>query len=80
MYEKVLLIFKRKREKYNWLWKKKLLSLTKKELKSYQDAGNCYIVEKESYKRSLKVEIIKKLGIIAIIQVNIEAQHIVFVN
>ena len=35
--------------------------------------------EKESYKSSLKVKIIEKLKIIAIIQVNIEAQHIIFV-
>ena len=36
-------------------------------------------VVKESYKSSLKINIIKKLEIIWIIQVNIEAQHIVFV-
>ena len=59
---------------------KKLLSLTKKELKSYQDARNCHIVEKESYKNSLKVKIVKKLGITGIIPVNIETQHILFVN
>ena len=52
---------------------KKIAIVKKKELKSYQDARNCYIVEMESYKNSLKVKIIKKLGIIAIIQVNIEA-------
>ena len=36
-------------------------------------------VVKESYKSSLKINIIKKLEIICIIQVNIGAQHIVFV-
>ena len=34
--------------------------------------------DKESYKSSLKINIIKKLEIIATIQVSIEAQHIVF--
>ena len=37
------------------------------------------IMEKEFYKSSLKIKIIEKLEIISIIQVNIEAQHIVFV-
>ena len=36
-------------------------------------------VEEESYESSLKIDIIEKLKIFAIIQVNIEAQHIVFV-
>ena len=36
-------------------------------------------VEKESYKCSLKINIIEKLEIIVILQVNIEAQHIVFI-
>ena len=41
---------------------------------------NCVtFAEKESYKSSLKVKIIEKLKIIVIIQVNIEAQHIIFV-
>ena len=36
-------------------------------------------MEKESWKILLKVKIIEKLKIIAITQVNIEAQHIVLV-
>ena len=37
------------------------------------------LVGKKSYKSSLKRKIIERLEIIAIIQVNIEAQYIVFV-
>ena len=36
-------------------------------------------MEKESYKSLLKINIIEKLEIIVIIQVNIETQYIVFV-
>ena len=36
-------------------------------------------VEKESHKSSLKIKIIKKLEIITIFQVIVEAQHIVYV-
>ena len=59
--------------------KKKMLPLTKEELKSGEDAKVCYIYKKKSQKSSLKAKIIEKLEIIVIIQVNIEAQHIVFV-
>ena len=41
---------------------------------------NGLFVEKESYKSSLKVKIIAKLEIIAVIWVNIKAQHRVFVT
>ena len=56
-----------------------MIPLTKEELKSNQDAKVCYICKKEFYRSSLKIKIIQKLQIIAIIQVNIEVQHIVFV-
>ena len=56
-----------------------MIPLTKEELKSHQDAKVCYICKKEFYRSSLKIKIIQKLQIIAIIQVNIEVQHIVFV-
>ena len=54
--------------------KKKMLPLTKGELKSHQDAKVCYIFSKRILKKALK-----KTNIITIIQINIEAQHIVFV-
>ena len=38
LYEKVLYFFKRTRQKCNWFCKKKMLPLTKEELKSHQDA------------------------------------------
>ena len=59
--------------------KNKLLPLSKEESKSHQDAKVCYICGKKSLKSSLKAQITGKLKIIAIIQENIEAQHIVFV-
>ena len=40
---------------------------------------NVTFVEKQSWKSSLKIKVIEKLEIIAIIQVNIELQHIAFV-
>ena len=56
-----------------------MLPLAKEELKSRQDAKVCYIFGKRILKNSLKVKIIGKLETIAIIQVNIVTQHIVFV-
>ena len=53
--------------------KKTLLALTKEELNLHKDAKVCCICGKSS----LKIKIIEKLEIIAIIQLNIEAQHIV---
>ena len=60
--------------------KKKILPLTKKGLKLHQDATACYILEKDSQKSLLKIKIIEKLETIAILQVNIEFQHIVYVT
>ena len=59
--------------------KKKMLTLTKEELKSHQDAKVCYICGKSFWKSLLMIKIIGMLEIIAIRQVNIEVQHIVFV-
>ena len=59
-----------------------MLPLTKEELKLLRDSKKVlHFCKKKSYKSLLKVRITKKLEIIAIIQVNvnIEAQHIVFV-
>ena len=57
-----------------------MVPLTKEEFKLYQDARVCYVifVEKKSH-RLLEIKITEKSEIIIIIQVNIEAQHIVFV-
>ena len=59
--------------------KRKLLPLTKEELKSDQDAKLCYICGKIFIKKLANDKIIGKLVIILIIHVNVEAQHIVFV-
>ena len=73
-------------KKYHWTLKiKKMLPLTKKELKSYQGARNCYICRKTIFKKLFKKKALKKVKIfenlvfIVIMQVNIEAQHIVFI-
>ena len=50
-----LRIFKRTHEKYNWLWKgKRMLKLTKEELKSHQEAKSCYIYGKRILKKLSK--------------------------
>ena len=56
--------------------KKKMLPLTKKELKSHQDARACYICGKRLLKKLLMINIIEKLGTIVIFQVNKEAHSI----
>ena len=56
-----------------------MLSLKKEELKSYQDAKVCYICGKRFQKSLLMIKVIEKLETIAILQVNIEKQHIVHV-
>ena len=58
--------------------KKKMLPLTKEELKSHQDAKVCYICEKRILQKLPKNKNYRKLEIIAITQVNIAAQQIVF--
>ena len=55
--------------------KKKMLPLTKEELKSHQDAKVCYIRGKGLQ----TIKIIEKLEMIVIIHLEIEVQHIVFV-
>ena len=55
-----------------------MIQLTKGELKLHQAAKCVTYVEKIFWDSYLKVQIIRKLEIIAIILVNIEAQHIVF--
>ena len=59
--------------------KKKMLPLTNKELKACEEARICYIFRKQFVKNSLMMLTIKKLKIIATIQVNIEVQHTAFV-
>ena len=56
-----------------------MLSLRKEELKSYQDLKVCSICREKSLKSLLKIKITEKSQIIVITQVNIEAEHIVFV-
>ena len=46
--------FKRTRKKYNYFKKKKMLPLTKEELKSHQDAKVCYICGKRILKKFAK--------------------------
>ena len=58
--------------------KKKMLPWTKQELKSHQHAKVYYICGKKYFKSLLMIKIIE-LGTNVILQVNIEAQHIVFV-
>ena len=57
-----------------------MLPLTKKELKSHQDAKVCYICGKRILKTFPKNKNNQKFEIIAIIQINIGTQHVVFVN
>ena len=61
------------------LEKKRMLSLTKEEIKSYQDAKECCICGKIILKKFANDKNIKKLGTIVISEVNIEVQRIVFV-
>ena len=56
-----------------------MLPLTKDELKSHQDAKVCYICGKGILQKLAKKKIIQKLEIIAILQVNTQVHHIVFV-
>ena len=58
---------------------KKMLTLTEKELKLHKGATACYICGKRLLKKFAKDKIIKKLETIAILQVNTEVQHIVYV-
>ena len=41
----------RKQKKWNWFWKEEMISLTKQELKSHQDATACYICGKRTLKK-----------------------------
>ena len=56
---------------------KKMLLLTKKEVKSHQDTTVCCICGKKLRDNLLKIKIIEKLETIAILQLNTEVQHIV---
>ena len=56
-----------------------MLPLTKEQLKSYEDAKECYIWESFSKKILLKIKITVELENIAIVDVNTEAWHTVFV-
>ena len=60
--------------------RKKMLPLTKEELKSHQHAKVYYICKKRIKKKNcLEARIIRKLENIVTIQVNIEVQQIAFV-
>ena len=56
--------------------KRKMLPLTKEELKSHQDTKVCYIFRKRILKKLSRSINYRKVEIIAFIQVNIEVQHI----
>ena len=60
-------------------FEKKMLPLTKEELKSHQDAKVCYNCGKRLLKSLLMTKFIENLKTIAIMQVDTEVQHIVFV-
>ena len=66
------------RKKNNDFEKKKMLPLSKEELKLYQDPKVCYICGNRIIKM-LKLKIIKMSEIIVLIQGNIEVKHIAFV-
>ena len=55
--------------------RKKMLPLTKKDLKLHKDATEVTFVEKDSQKTLLMLKIIKKLETVIVLQVNIEVQH-----
>ena len=59
--------------------KKKMLPLTKEDKKLHQEAKVCYISGEKLLKSLLMITIIKNLGTIVILQVTVEAQHIIFV-
>ena len=59
--------------------KKKILTLTKKELKLNQDATACYIEEKDSQKGFLKIKTIENLETNSILQASAEVHHRVYV-
>ena len=56
-----------------------MLPLTKKKLTSYQDSMEGYICRKTIIKSLQKIKITEKLEIIAIMLVEIEVLHVVFV-
>ena len=60
--------------------KKKVLPLTEKELKSHQDATQCYISRKQLTQKVAKIKITKKLETIVNLLVNTEVQYIVYVT
>ena len=59
--------------------KKKMFPLTKRSYNYTKMQQNVIFVEKNSQKSLLNIKIIKKLETIAILQVNIEMQHLVCV-
>ena len=79
LYEKVLSIFEGAHKKCIWFWKEKMLPLTKEQLKSYEDAKECYISEIFSKKILLQIIITVELENIATVEVNTEAWHTVFI-
>ena len=57
----------------------KISPLTKNKLKSHQDAKACYVYGKRILRKLSKCINYQKIATMVILQVNIEAQHIVFV-
>ena len=56
-----------------------MLPLTKEQLKSYEDAKEYYIWESFSKKILLQIKITVELENVAIVEVNTEAWHTVFI-
>ena len=56
-----------------------MLPLTKEQLKSYEDAKERYIWESFSKKILLQIKITVELENVAIVEVNTEAWHTVFI-
>ena len=57
-----------------------MLTLTREDLKLHQDPRNCYICGTRIFKKLAKSKHYRKFKvIIAIIQVNVEGYHIVFI-
>ena len=80
LYEKSFINLYEDTQKYNWFWKEKNVTVNKIRTKiTSRSKSMLYFLKKILKKSLLQIKIIGKWEIIAITQVNIEAQHIVYV-
>ena len=80
LYEKSFINLYEDTQKYNWFWKEKNVTVNKRRSKITSRSKSMLYFWKNILKKSLlQIKIIGKWEIIAITQVNIEAQHIVYV-